>query len=97
MKENVPETVARLTGGEYFKLTDPKKLERDLATISNHLAESIWAELSATDAACRVTCSPPSVEGLLEGRSDRCTICLESPLYLVTAVINTAIHKEIRS
>jgi VWFA-related protein len=37
LKRNIPETVAHLTGGEYFKLTDPKKLERDLATISNHI------------------------------------------------------------
>jgi VWFA-related protein len=37
LKRNIPETVARLTGGEYFKLTDPKNLERDLATISNHI------------------------------------------------------------
>ena len=36
LKRNVPETVAHLTGGEYFKLTDAKNLERDLATISNH-------------------------------------------------------------
>jgi len=37
LRTNVPETVARLTGGEYFKLTDAKSLERDLATISNHI------------------------------------------------------------
>ncbi|HMF64440.1 MAG TPA: VWA domain-containing protein [Edaphobacter sp.] len=37
LKQNVPETVARLTGGEYFKLSNPKNLERDLATISNHI------------------------------------------------------------
>lgn len=37
LQRNVPETVARLTGGEYFKLTDAKSLERDLAAISNHL------------------------------------------------------------
>ncbi len=37
LKRNVPETVARLTGGEYFKLTDSKSLERDLTTISNHM------------------------------------------------------------
>jgi VWFA-related protein len=37
LRTNVPETVARLTGGEYFKLTDAKSLERDLAAISNHL------------------------------------------------------------
>ncbi len=37
LQRNVPETVAHLTGGEYFKLTDAKSLERDLGTIANHL------------------------------------------------------------
>ncbi len=37
LRQNVPETVARLTGGEYFKLTDAKSLEHDLASISNHM------------------------------------------------------------
>jgi VWFA-related protein len=37
LKRNIPETVARLTGGEYFKLADPANLERDLAAISNHV------------------------------------------------------------
>jgi hypothetical protein len=37
LKRNVPETVAHLTGGEYFKLTDAKALERSLLTISNHI------------------------------------------------------------
>jgi VWFA-related protein len=37
LKKNIPETVAHLTGGEYFKLTNAKSLERDLATISNHI------------------------------------------------------------
>jgi VWFA-related protein len=37
LKRNVPETVARLTGGEYFKLTNAGNLDRDLATISNHV------------------------------------------------------------
>jgi VWFA-related protein len=37
LRRNIPETVARLTGGEYFKLTDAKSLERSLATISNHM------------------------------------------------------------
>ena len=37
LKRNVPETVAHLTGGEYFKLTDARALERSLATISNHI------------------------------------------------------------
>lgn len=37
MQRNVPETVAHLTGGEYFKLTDAKSLEESLASIANHL------------------------------------------------------------
>jgi VWFA-related protein len=37
LRRNIPETVARLTGGEYFKLTNPASLERDLSTISNHI------------------------------------------------------------
>ena len=37
LRRNVPSEVAQLTGGEYFKLTDPKSLEHGLATIGNHL------------------------------------------------------------
>jgi VWFA-related protein len=37
LQTNVPETVAHLTGGEYFKLGDEKSFEHDLATIANHL------------------------------------------------------------
>ncbi len=37
LQKNVPETVAHLTGGEYFKLTDAKSLERSLQAITNHL------------------------------------------------------------
>jgi VWFA-related protein len=37
LRRNIPETVAHLTGGEYFKLTDAKSLERSLETISNHM------------------------------------------------------------
>jgi VWFA-related protein len=37
LQKNVPETVARLTGGEYFKLTSARSLVRDLQTISNHI------------------------------------------------------------
>lgn len=36
-QRNVPETVAHLTGGEYFKLSDAQSLERDLGMIANHL------------------------------------------------------------
>jgi hypothetical protein len=35
MKRNVPESVAQLTGGEYFSFKDAKSLTRNLATISN--------------------------------------------------------------
>ncbi len=37
LRRNIPETVARLTGGEYFRMTDAKSLERSLAAISNHI------------------------------------------------------------
>lgn len=35
LHKNVPETAARLSGGEYFSFKDPKTLRRDLFTISN--------------------------------------------------------------
>ena len=35
LRKNVPETSARLSGGEYFSFKDPKSLRRDLFTISN--------------------------------------------------------------
>jgi VWFA-related protein len=37
LEHNVPETVARLTGGEYFRFEDGRSLVRDLVTVSNHL------------------------------------------------------------
>ena len=37
LKHNVPETVAELTGGEYFHFKDAKTMERDMQTISNHV------------------------------------------------------------
>jgi VWFA-related protein len=37
MRRNVPESVAQLSGGEYFTLTDAHGLERDLVAISRHL------------------------------------------------------------
>ncbi len=37
LQANVPETVAHLTGGEYFKLGNEKNLEHDLSAIANHL------------------------------------------------------------
>ncbi len=36
-RRNTPETVAHLTGGEYFKFSNIKSLEKDLNTISNHI------------------------------------------------------------
>jgi VWFA-related protein len=35
--KNVPATVARLTGGEYFKMGSERNLEQDLMAIGNHL------------------------------------------------------------
>jgi VWFA-related protein len=37
LRTNIPESVATLTGGEYFKLGDSHTLERSLTTISNHI------------------------------------------------------------
>jgi VWFA-related protein len=37
LEKNVPETVARLTGGEYFPFNNSRSLQRDLITISNHV------------------------------------------------------------
>jgi len=37
LQQNIPETVARLTGGEYYKLGSEKSLERALQSISNHI------------------------------------------------------------
>jgi hypothetical protein len=37
LQRNIPETVAHLTGGEYFKFSDARSLEADLQTISNHI------------------------------------------------------------
>jgi VWFA-related protein len=37
LQRNIPESVARLTGGEYFKFGSEKNFERDLHTISNHI------------------------------------------------------------
>ena len=37
IQHNVPETVAQLTGGEYYKLGSEKTFERDLSTIANHI------------------------------------------------------------
>ena len=37
LRKNIPETVAKLTGGEYYKFGSEKNFERDLHTISNHI------------------------------------------------------------
>jgi VWFA-related protein len=37
MQRNLPETVAKLTGGEYYKLGNQKTFERDLTAIANHI------------------------------------------------------------
>ena len=37
LRTNVPETVAKITGGEYFKFEDAKGLEKGLTSISNRL------------------------------------------------------------
>ena len=38
LEKNIPETAARLTGGEYFTLGKQKQFERDLLAISNHIS-----------------------------------------------------------
>lgn len=37
LRQNVPETVARLTGGEYYPMTDARSMERSLLFIANHI------------------------------------------------------------
>jgi VWFA-related protein len=37
LKRNVPESTAKLTGGEYFHFKNEKTLQQDLLTISNHM------------------------------------------------------------
>jgi VWFA-related protein len=37
LRRNVPETVAQITGGEYFSFSSLKDMERDLATIGNQV------------------------------------------------------------
>ena len=37
LRRNIPETVAHLTGGEYFQFNDARSLEASLQTISNHI------------------------------------------------------------
>jgi hypothetical protein len=37
LRRNVPESIAQLTGGEYFPFTNARNLEGGLLTISNHV------------------------------------------------------------
>ena len=37
LRRNVPETVASLTGGEYYQFKDARGIERDMITLSNHV------------------------------------------------------------
>ena len=37
LRRNVPETVASLTGGEYYQFKDARGIERDMVTLSNHV------------------------------------------------------------
>jgi hypothetical protein len=36
MRHNAPETVAHLTGGEFYPVNSPRSIERDLMTLANH-------------------------------------------------------------
>jgi VWFA-related protein len=37
MRRNAPETVAHLTGGEFYMVDKPRSIERDLLTVANHV------------------------------------------------------------
>jgi hypothetical protein len=37
MRRNAPETVAHLTGGEFYPVNSPRSIERDLMTLANHI------------------------------------------------------------
>jgi hypothetical protein len=37
LRQNVPETVAGLTGGEYYRMSDLRSMERGLMAVGNHL------------------------------------------------------------
>ena len=37
IRQNIPETVAKLTGGEYFRFNDQRSLDNALATVANHV------------------------------------------------------------
>jgi len=65
--KNVPATVARLTGGEYFKLGSERNLEQDLMAIGNHLPNRYFLSFhpQAPHAGFHLlTLSLPDYEGL---------------------------------
>ena len=67
LESNIPETVARLTGGEYFKLGSEREFENDLVTISNHLPNRYllsFHPLAPHPGLHRIALSLPSYEGL---------------------------------
>jgi VWFA-related protein len=67
LQSNVPETVAHLTGGEYFKLGTEKNLEHDLATVANHLPNRYILSFhpqSPLPGPHAITLSLPNYEGL---------------------------------
>lgn len=73
LKRNIPETMAHLTGGEYFHFTDAKSLERDLATIGNELpnryAPSFYPD-SPHEGLHTISVSLPGCDGLeIEART----------------------------
>jgi VWFA-related protein len=49
MRTNVPKTVARMTGGEYFAFNDAGSLERGLATLANHLPNRYFLSFQPHD------------------------------------------------
>jgi hypothetical protein len=51
LQKNVPTTVSRLTGGEYFKLGSERNLEQDLTAIGNHMPNRVHAKLPPAYAA----------------------------------------------
>lgn len=48
-RRNVAESVAQLTGGEYYKFHDVKSLEGDLVTLSNHVPNRYMLSFHPTD------------------------------------------------
>jgi len=49
MRRNVPESVAELTGGEYFSFKDARGIDRDLLAISHHLPNRYVLSFQPTD------------------------------------------------